>query len=393
LKKDNFYPSVSVNCAIQETSVSFEPQLPLGKAVKTILQAKDDYLLPPGVMLLGEGKIRLNFAAGSASDVIATIHNREYELCKGEEGIWSSEIDSGSGGFCPVTFFVDGVEVLNPLAPICFGSSRPINYVEIPQEGNNFFWYKDVPHGSVTQEYYYSNVTGCHKSCLVYTPPGYMKETKGEYPVLYLQHGHGENERCWIHQGKANFIMDNLIAEKKAIPCIIVMNNGMVQADSDGLRELDIMKLEGMLLEDCIPFIEQTYRVQKDKWSRAMAGLSMGSIQTSAVTLKHADLFGYAGIFSGFVKPFGPFDDEGSYLKILGNKEEFESGFKLFFRAVGDLDSVTLDRFRKDSLLFAENGLSPENCRVHIEKIYPGGHEWNVWRMCLQDFAQIIFKA
>jgi enterochelin esterase-like enzyme len=391
LKKERFYPSNSVNCAVQETSVSFEPQLPLGKTAGTVLQVKDEQLLPPGIVLLEEGKIRLNFVAGNVSSVIAMVRERRYELCKGEDGIWSSEIDGGSGGFCPVMFFVDGSEVLNPLAPICFGSSRPINYVEIPQDKNNFFWYKDVPHGSVVQEYYYSKATGCHKSCLVYTPPGYMKETKGEYPVLYLQHGHGENERCWIHQGKANFIMDNLIAEKKAIPCIIVMNNGMVQTDSDGFRELDIMKIEGMLLEDCIPFIERTYRVRKDKWSRAMAGLSMGSIQTSAVTLRHADLFGYAGIFSGFVQPFGPFYDGGSYLKALDNKERFESWFRLFFRAVGDMDSVALDRFRKDSLLFDEKGLSPEDCKVHIEKIYPGGHEWNVWRMCLRDFAQSIF--
>jgi enterochelin esterase-like enzyme len=171
------------------------------------------------------------------------------------------------------------------------------------------------------------------------------------------------------------------------------MNNGMVQTASNGLYELDIMRIEGMLLEDCIPFIERTYRVRKNKWNRAMAGLSMGSLQTSIVALKHSDLFGYAGIFSGFVQPFGSILNENSHLKILDKREKFESDFKVFFRAVGDLDSVALDLFRKDTQLFSEKGLSPESCKVHIEKIYPGEHEWNVWRMCLRDFAQKIFRS
>ena len=105
-----------------------------------------------------------------------------------------------------------------------------------------------------------------------------MKEISGEYPVLYLQHGHGENEQCWVHQGRVNFIMDNLIAAGKAEPCIVVMNNGMVQKDENGVRVLDQTMIERLLLEDCIPFIESHYRVRTDKWSRAMAGLSMGSM-------------------------------------------------------------------------------------------------------------------
>lgn len=392
-EKANFYPSAAVNAAAADTSVSFDPQLPLGKAAGTALHTLSGTLVPPGVLLLEGGRMRLNFAAGDGvSSVSATVHGERYELSRGEDGIWSAEVDGGDGGFCPVAFQVDGAEVLNPMAPVGFGASRPINYADIPQPGNDFFLWKDVPHGSVVQEYYDSKATGCRKSCLVYTPPGYMKEARGEYPVLYLQHGHGENEQCWVHQGRANFILDNLLAEGKLVPCIVVMNNGMVQKEENGLRVLDSGKIEDLLLEDCIPFIEARYRVKTDKWSRAMAGLSMGSMQTSIVTMKHPDLFGYAGVFSGFVGPFGSLAPDGSHLKELEDPEKFGADFKVFFRAVGDRDLVALDRFRADTEMFAEKGLSPEACAAHVERVYPGEHEWNVWRMCLRDFAPLLFR-
>ena len=278
------------------------------------------------------------------------------------------------------------------MAPIGFGASRPINYADIPQPEEDFYLCKDVPHGSVVQEYYYSATTGTMKSCLVYTPAGYMKETSGEYPVLYLQHGHGENEQCWVHQGRVNFIMDNLIAAGKAEPCIVVMNNGMVQKNENGVRVLDQTRIERLLLEDCIPFIESHYRVRTDKWSRAMAGLSMGSMQTSIVTMKHPDMFGYAGVFSGFVGPFNKANAENSYIQLLDDREKFTQSFRVFFRACGDEDLVALERFEADRALFEEKGLAPAENSVHVEKMYPGEHEWNVWRMCLRDFAQYLFR-
>lgn len=391
-EKSRFYPSAALNCAITSTSGSFDPQLPLGKEAGTALHSTSETLVPPGIMMLEGGRMRLNFMAEDARSVSAEVHRVRYELEKGEDGLWTAEVEGGDGGFCPVMFFVDGAEVLNPMAPIGFGASRPINYADIPQQDNDFFLCRDVPHGSVTQEFYPSKATGGMKSCLVYTPAGYMKETSGEYPVLYLQHGHGENEQCWIHQGKANFILDNLIAEGKMTPCVVVMNNGMVQKEQDGLRVLDIERIEQLLLEDCIPFIESRYRVKTDKWSRAMAGLSMGSMQTSVVTLSHPDLFGYAGVFSGFVSPrIGRFEGN-DFLKALDDKEKFRQDFKVFFRGCGREDLVAIESFQKDSGMFAEKGLAPSECPAHVEKLYHGEHEWNVWRMCLRDFAQLIFR-
>lgn len=391
--KNNYFPGTDINCAYTETSVSFDPQLPLGQEAGTMLHTDAKELIPPGIMLLEDGGLRLNCVAAEAARVEAVVHNKKYALKKDENGLWSLEIHIGCSGFNPVMFYIDGAEVLNPLAPIGFGASRAINYIDIPEKDNDFYLCKEVPHGSVVQEYYYSGTTNSMKSCLVYTPAGYMNETAGKYPVLYLQHGHGENEQCWIHQGKANFIFDNLIAEKKMKPCIVVMNNGMVQKDVNGLKELKVSCIEGLLIEDCIPFIESRYRVKTDKWNRGMAGLSMGSLQTSMVTLKHPDLFGYAGVFSGFVEPIsGLAMEELSYMKELDNKEKFENDFKIFFRAVGDEDFVALDRFTADSKLFRDKGLAPQNCPMHVEKFYHGEHEWNVWRMCLHDFAQYLFK-
>lgn len=391
-KKSDFYPSAGLNCAITDTAGSFDPQLPLGKEVGTVLHSAGEDIVPPGIMMLEGGKMRLNFMAGTARSVTAQVHRKDYELEKGEDGLWTAVADGGDGGFCPVTFFVDGVEVLNPLAPIGFGASRPINYADIPQEDGDFFACRDVPHGSVTQEFYNSGTTGTVKSCLVYTPAGYMKDSSGEYPVLYLQHGHGENEQCWVHQGRANFILDNLIAQGKMTPCIVVMNNGMVQKEQDGLRVLDYNLLGTVLIEDCIPFIESRYRVRTGKWNRAMAGLSMGSWQTSQTTLAHPDEFGYAGVFSGFVGPRIGCPIYPDYLKELDDKEKFQRDFKVFFRACGVDDEVAIEAFRADSAMFAEKGLAPDQCPSHIEVTYPGEHEWNVWRKCLRDFAQLIFR-
>lgn len=389
------FPSAALNGAYYDTPVAFEPQLPMGRPAGTSPFAGSDTVVPPGAVLLEGGKLRLNFLAPTAAKVDAVLRYRErHDLEKGENGLWTAEIDAGDGGFIPILFHVDGVEVLNPLAPVGYGSSRPINYVDVPQPGVDFYLCKDVPHGTVTQDYYFAPSVGLLKSCLVYTPAGYMKDDTQTYPVLYLQHGHGENEKCWVHQGRANFILDNLIAEGKMPPCVVVMNNGMVQREQEGLRVLETNAITRLLLEDCIPYIQSHYRVRTDKWSRAMAGLSMGSMQTSMVTLGHPDLFGYAGVFSGFVGALkiGQSMPDQSYLKELDDKEKFQQDFKVFFRGCGDTDYIALDRFEKDRELFREKGLAPEDCPAHVEKIYHGEHEWNVWRMCLRDFCQLLFR-
>jgi enterochelin esterase-like enzyme len=240
---------------------------------------------------------------------------------------------------------------------------------------------------------YYSKTCGCYKSCLVYTPPDYTSGKWDNLPVLYLQHGYGENETGWVHLGKVNWIMDNLLAEGKAEPCVIVMNNGMVQTEhSDGSRDWEALTIEKLLLDDCIPYIEKHYRVAADKWRRAMAGLSMGSMQTSVTTLKHPEMFGYAGIFSGFLgKIGGPSKADNKHFAAFEDKPKLFDSYKLFFRCIGEADQF-IGQFKSETAMLQEKGLAPEQWKAHKEVFYPGGHDWNVWRPCVRDFLSLVFK-
>ena len=385
------YPSNSINSVIYSSSAGFDPQMPMAKEALTGIFTNDDRFVSPGVQYLDDGVVRLTMDAGKEASRVEVMVDKElFPLEKSDNGLWHVDLKTDHKGFRPIRFFVDGAKALNPLMPVGFGSAAMMNVLEIPDE--SFFWMRDVPHGAVTENYYYSGVTGNYKSCMVYTPPGYMRDTSGEYPVLYLQHGHGENERCWVYQGKCNFIMDNLLAEGLAVPCIIVMNSGMVQVGRNGERRIEPKCIEDLLLKDCIPFIERTYRVKTDKFSRAMAGLSMGSMQTSFVTMKNPDMFGYAGVFSGFVSPLEDILPDGTHLSALDDQVKFSADYKVFFRACGTEDESVMIKFKSDSQMFADKGLSPEQCSSHIIKYYPGNHEWNVWRMCLRDFLQLIFR-
>ena len=203
-----------------------------------------------------EGNVFLKISAPQAKKVSFTMLDEEYEAEKDQDGVWKVEYPFKTG-INYVQLKIDGVEVLTPMLPIGYGYSRPYNYVALSVEGEDFYEIKDVPHGSVRREYYPSKITGEWESCMVYTPAEYDFNPEKTFPVLYLQHGHGENEVGWTNAGKVNFIMDNLIAEKKAVPFVIVMSNGMVQTiNKDGKRIVDFRLLEKQLIEDIIPFIE-----------------------------------------------------------------------------------------------------------------------------------------
>ncbi|MDR0943326.1 MAG: enterochelin esterase [Ruminococcus sp.] len=383
--------SFKINAALTETAIAFDPQMKVGGYDNKIWKT------PEGIELFPDHAV-LKFYAPDAKTVNVRRFYSEGPLTpmnKNEKGIWTAEIPAEKGGYSGLFFEVDGVYALNPMAPITWSQSHPINYIDFPGS-DDFYLLKDVPHGTVSRDIFYSNVCGCYKGCEVYTPPGYQNAKNGNYkdlPVLYLQHGFGENEMGWTHLGKVNFIMDNLIAEGKAEPCIIVMNNGMTQKlESNGHRHWDAMLLEPMLINDCIPFIDSHYRTATDKWHRAMAGLSMGSMQTSITTLSHPELFGYVGIFSGFLKKLaGLGDNQNDHLKTLDDKEKLFEHFKVFFRCMGDKDEF-FGQFTSDSELLREKGLQTGEWAAHIEKVYDGYHDWNVWRPCVRDFLTMIFK-
>ncbi len=336
----------------------------------------------------------LQIKAPQALKVSFCIQEEEYPCVKREDGIWEMEYPFRNG-IQLVQLIVDGLEVLTPMLPITYGYSRPYNYVAMDIEEEDFYQIKEVPHGSVRKEYFFSEVTDEWACCTVYTPYIYEKETKREFPVLYLQHGHGENEVGWTASGKVHFIMDNLISEGKAAPFIVVMSNGMVQKVEERKRIVDFHLLERQLIKDIIPFIEQKFRVGKSKDMRAMAGLSMGSLQTSMIGFLHPEYFSALGVFSGFVSDIITGSEldtahtelgDNKHLAILDNKEEFARQFPVFFRAIGDNDPF-LSYFESDDKMLKDKQIE------HTRKIYKGIHDWNVWRMCIRDFAQMIFKT
>ena len=348
-----------------------------------------------GYKVYPDGKVWVTLYGPTATEVKAgypanpgETEDHYVELTKQEDGMWTGTIQYDEPGLKQLIFFVDGVRVVNPLAPIGYGWGYGINYIEVPDPEQDYILIKDVPHGTVSQEYFYSTVTGEMECCYVYTPPKYRDDLDTKYPVLYLQHGGGENEACWIHLGKTNFSMDNLIAEGKAVPFIIVMNNAMMQVNTDGNPHLDTSKYNEMVIKDCIPFIESHYRVIADKKHRAIAGLSMGSLLSGEMIMSHYDVFGSAGLFTGYTYPVAPGytgRDQTEQLKVLDDAETFNREVNPFFGAIGDHE-VSLPLFEQERVTCREKGIN------YIQKIYPGYHEWRVWRAAFHDYAQMVFK-
>lgn len=360
--------------------------------------AFDEVLLPKGVpqaIVKDEhGDYYIQIKADKTQKVTFMIGEAKYPCNKTKEGIWRLKFPFHAGIHF-VQLLMDNTPVLSPYLPIGYGYCRPYNYVTIPTEDECFHSVKDVPHGEVRKNYFYSTVTSSWGGMVVYTPPCYETETDKKFPVLYLQHGHGENEMAWTTVGRMNWILDNLLAEKKIKPFLVVMNNGMVQTEvpSRG-RVVDYTLFEKSLLKDIIPFVEAHFRVIKNKENRALAGLSMGSIQTSRTAFAHPDYFSGIGLFSGFMHDFlqgSKLDmiDRGasdqSHLQLLDNPERFHKEFKVFFRAIGNGDPF-INEFLADDKMCKEKGIYCER------KVYQGIHDWNVWRMCIRDFAQLIFQ-
>ena len=341
-----------------------------------------------GYKVYPDGKVWVSLYGPTANEVKAGYPNNFVPLEKQDDGMWTGTIQYEEPGLKELHFYVDGVRIINPLAPIGYGWGYGINYIEVPDPDQDYILIKDVPHGTVSQEYFFSTVTGEVECCYVYTPPKYREDLDTKYPVLYLQHGGGENETCWTHLGKANFIMDNLLAEGKAVPFIIVMNNAMMQVNTDGNPHLDTSKYNEMVIKDCIPFIEKKYRAISDKKARAIAGLSMGSLLSGKMIMEHYDVFGSAGLFTGYTYPVMPGYDphmQDEQIKALDDAETFNREVNPFFGAIGDYE-VSLPLFEKERAYCKEKGVN------YIQKIYPGYHEWRVWRAAFHDYAQIVFR-
>ena len=316
-----------------------------------------------------------------------------YDMKKDDKGIWTVTTDPQVPGFHYYSLVIDGVKVSDPASDSFYGTGRMSSAIDIPEAGTDFYTVKNVPHGEISSKVYFSKTTGTWRRLNIYTPPGYINSGKEQYPVLYIQHGGGEDERGWAVQGKTDIILDNLIAEGKAKPMLVVIPNGNVSkpgTTAGGYNDAAMAAYKEELFENVIPFIERNYKVKATSENRAIAGLSMGGGQAFYTGLRNTDMFANIGVFStglfGGIAQTGPaFDPEKVIPGILTNPESFNKKLKVFYLSVGEQDP-RIEPTKKILQAFRDKGL-----KVQFSS-FPGGHELQVWRKSLHDFAQKIFK-
>jgi enterochelin esterase-like enzyme len=318
-----------------------------------------------------------------------------YDMVKGSDGTWSVTTPPVVPGLHSYYLMVDGVRVNDPNSEILTGYSNQTSTVEVPERGVDFYDYKDVPHGQVRARWYRSTITGAMREAYIYTPPDYDTNLKARYPVLYLMHGGGELETAWLLQGRANFILDNLIATRKAAPMIIVMDRGYAERPGEKTSALgpanrpqgpqDSSTLEDVLIQEEIPMIDANYRTVPDAAHRAIAGLSMGSHHSLLIGLNNTDKFSYIGGFS--FPAYGEFDLKTVYHGVFADPAAFNKKVRLLYFSGGTAEPKIHD-FDKDlSASLNEKGMKA----AFVE--WPGlSHEWQAWRKALNDFAPRLFK-
>ncbi len=309
---------------------------------------------------------------------------------KGADGVWTINTRPLAPGFHYYTLTVDGAVVSDPASESYFGTGKMSSGLEVPSPGEDFYLPKDVPHGDIRAHYYFAQSTGLTRRCFVYTPPDYDTNLTARYPVLYLQHGMGEDARGWATQGRVGFILDNLIAEGKAKPMLVVMDDGGITPGAmggprkgGGPNFWD--KFGQVLIEDIIPMIDSTYRTIPDREHRAMAGLSLGGTQTMEITQAHLDQFGYIGVFSA---PFGFPQVPNGFNGSLGDPTAFAKQVKVLFISYGTAGDLAARGTQAFHRTLEQAGIK------HVYYESPGtSHEWLTWRRSLHEFAPLLFQT
>src|ERR1043166_6592717 len=349
-----------------------------------------------------EGRVKFRIVAPQAQSVGVSFRDSSA-FTKGEDGAWIGYTRPLDEGFHYYTINIDGGEVPDPNSHYFYGAGRWGSAVEVPAKDADFYALKDVPHGQLREIHYFSKSSDTNRQAFVYTPPAYDHDPRKRYPVLYLQHGAGEDETGWGRQGCAGLIMDNLLAEGKAKPFIIAMEfggnpftggprrtnaapAGATNSAAGGPRgTFNFTAFEKALIADFIPFIEANFRTMADQPHRAMAGLSMGGMQTRAITLAHLDKFSHIGVFSG-----------GSIaVTNITDMAAFKEKVKLVFISYG---SRELGANRVGGRGFGgdpkENVAALKGAGVN-SVFYESpntAHEWQSWRRSLHEFAPLLFK-
>lgn len=329
-------------------------------------------------MVNSQGYARFKVDAPQAQSVVVSLGlggaKGGTPLAKAEDGSWmGTTAGPMDEGFHYYHLTIDGGVFNDPGALNYYGSVRWESGIEIPAHDQDFYALKDVPHGKVEQILFPSPSTKTSRRAFVYTPPGYGKDSKTRYPVLYLQHGWGEDETAWSNQGRANLIMDNLIAEGKIKPFIIVMTYGMTNEIKfgSGFRNFDFTQFQTVLVDELIPYVDANFATKADQPNRAMAGLSMGGMETKNITLSKPEVFSHYALMSG-----------GTYAP---EEIKDKSKVKLIFLSCGSKE-------RPDGIKSSVEALKGAGFNA-VSYISEGtAHEFQTWRRSLYELAPLLFK-
>ncbi len=387
---------VSIILGMQTTAAAQDkkpPQMPRGPAVNS------PEVMPDGRVAFRILAPKVENVDLQASDILG-MQSGGTEFKKDENGVWEAVIGPINPGAYRYRFMVDDVEVIDPRNPsISESNGNAWSLVYIP--GAEFMDARKVPHGAVAAVYYYSTSLSRHRRMHIYTPPAYEAGNK-KYPVFYLLHGAGDCDDSWSSVGRAGFIMDNLIAAKKAKPMIVVMPAGHTSAAfrmGGGIGPM-VDEFSQDFVKDIMPYVEANYRVLTDRSSRAMAGLSMGGMQTLNVTISDLGKFSYIGVFSSGIFGLAPgkakpeadaspktepsisWEEEH---KAMLDDASLKKGLKLLWFATG-ADDFLVDTTRATVEMLKKHGFSP----VYNESA--GGHTWINWREYLNEFAPQLFQ-
>ena len=334
-----------------------------------------------------QGYVRARILAPKANEVQLQINGILFPMTRDEEGYWTGTstqpFDEGNHYYALV---IDGAEVPDPASKFLFGSGAERTQIELPAHDQDKYALRDVPHGQVRELYIHSNVTGGQRHIFVYTPPQYDDDPAVRYPVLYLQHGYTENETGWSRQGRCGWILDNLLADGKCLPFIVVMENGEVTqrfspaSRTDGsMNEAAFVRFPAILMQDVIPYIDTHFRTLADAGHRALAGLSMGGMQTRIIGLAHSDVFSQIGLFSGGVISEKDLQDNPDFLK----------NNRLTFVSYGSREVETPRGQHPKEVVAA---VRAKGLNAYYYESPLTAHEWQTWRRSLYEFAQILFR-
>lgn len=331
------------------------------------------------VRVLDKGDISLSIYAPEAKRVSVMGDIGMKEATRLANGVWNATLPGVRDGVYRYWFMVDGVRVYDPKGEL---APETTALLEVTEGGNDFFAMKDVPHGAISQRFYHSKSLNTTRRLHVWTPAGYEKMSD-KLPVLYLIHGGGDNDNAWPTVGAAGMILDNLMAEGKMKPMVVVMPNGSIKSETLGGG---VPLFTKDLMNDIIPFIEDNYRVLTDKDNRALAGLSMGGLETLETAMDHYKDFGYLWVLSSgwFANDKENYAKKGAHLKKIA--ADFNKQVRRLYFTQGGPEDIAYNNCKEMLKLFDAAGIKYEYSEM------PGGHTWYVWRHDLYNMAQQLFK-